>query len=415
LKPAGAAKLSKRFDSHTMLMRPCVLILAGLAVGLASAEEQATPTRLRVTVTETAGIRRFGYPVTAVLPLGRPMKEAGHFRLLLDGKPIPAQFRPGPDGRSAILDFAASPGPLEKQTYAVEYGPDVEAGPEPKGTMRVAEGKETLTVAPSPGLEFELPRERTGLLHQVRGGKTEYLRPGSSGLLIRGKDKEDHPAGAMKKPRVTRTGPFATALLLEGTEALAGGSVKSTAEMEFPRTKSWVRVAWAVEDPEGQVAGLGAELLLNLEGTPTLIDFGAGSNVYAALREGQAASLRAGGFGKVPEPWETLVGPARALKPYVVAPGKDGPPAEGWAHVMDKKRCTAVAVEGFAAAGQEAEIRAGADGRLRLGRTFAPAGGEVPKGTKRLTFWLHFVGMPVQVGAATSPQAMLAPLRVEVR
>jgi hypothetical protein len=75
---------------------------------------------------------------------------------------------------------------------------------------------------------------------------------------------------------------------------------------------------------------------------------------------------------------------------------------------MDRERCTAVAVEGFAA-GPGAEIAVGADGRLRLWRPFARPG------PKRLAFWLHFVGMPVQVGAATSPQAMLAPPRVEVR
>jgi hypothetical protein len=76
---------------------------------------------------------------------------------------------------------------------------------------------------------------------------------------------------------------------------------------------------------------------------------------------------------------------------------------------MDRERCTAVAVAEFAA-GPGAEIAADADGRLRLWRSFAPGAGP-----KRLAFWLHFVGMPVQVGAATSPQAMLAPLRVEVR
>ena len=32
---------------------------------------------------------------------------------------------------------------------------------------------------------------------------------------------------------------------------------------------------------------------------------------------------------------------------------------------------------------------------------------------KSLRFWLHFVTTPVQVGAVTSPQSMLAPLEVE--
>ena len=56
-----------------------------------------------------------------------------------------------------------------------------------------------------------------------------------------------------------------------------------------------------------------------------------------------------------------------------------------------------------------------ADGRTQLWRDFAGDGGSPPKGPKSLTFWLHFVTMPVQVGAVTSPQAMLAPLKVEWR
>jgi hypothetical protein len=82
---------------------------------------------------------------------------------------------------------------------------------------------------------------------------------------------------------------------------------------------------------------------------------------------------------------------------------------------MDKRRCTAVAVEGFAAGGQEAELTVDAEGRLRIGRKFAPSEKREGRRTKQLSVWLHFVNMPVQVGAATSPQAMQAPLRVEVQ
>jgi hypothetical protein len=46
-----------------------------------------------------------------------------------------------------------------------------------------------------------------------------------------------------------------------------------------------------------------------------------------------------------------------------------------------------------------------------LTRTFAA---DTPEGgPKRLKFWLHFVPMPVQIGAVTSPPSMLAPLVVE--
>src|SRR5262249_36610941 len=94
-------------------------------------------------------------------------------------------------------------------------------------------------------------------------------------------------------------------------------------------------------------------------------------------------------------------------KPFVLGPqGKAS--VEGWAHVMDRQRCTALAIADFGAAD---EVRADADGRLRLRRGFEPGKG----GERSLRFWLHFVAMPVQVGALTSPQAMLAPLAVEAR
>jgi hypothetical protein len=81
---------------------------------------------------------------------------------------------------------------------------------------------------------------------------------------------------------------------------------------------------------------------------------------------------------------------------------------------MDRQRATAVAVAGFADVGQAGEIVVGADDRLRVWKEFARRGTAAPPGPKKLTFWLHFVPMPVQVGAATSPQAMLAPLQVTV-
>ncbi len=99
------------------------------------------------------------------------------------------------------------------------------------------------------------------------------------------------------------------------------------------------------------------------------------------------------------------------MTPFAEAPTPDSPPAEGWAHVMDRTRCTALAVADFGRRARD-RIEVLADGRVRIWREFAP-GGEVPSGrAKSLTFWFHFVGMPVQVGAATSPQAMLAPLKV---
>jgi hypothetical protein len=412
--------------SHRWVVLPLALAsIAGLLPPAPADEKPGEVTRLHVTVTESAGIRRFSYPVHVALPLKEALLDKTTFRLLEDGKPVAAQFRE--EGRSLHLDFTANHAPRETRNYVVEYGQGVPAGPEPKGGVKVETADDTVTVSHSSALEFELPRDALGLLRQVRSGKTEYLRPGSPGLWIRYKDHIHFraggfgPDGVPTVSRATRTGPFAAALRFEGTEALRGGrSVSSVVEMEFPRSKSWVYVNWTVADANGLVAGLGAELYLNVQGEPTLVDFGAGSYVYAPLRSGQSARMRAGFLGRTPPAdaplWETLVGPAAALKPYVVAPADErASPAEGWMHVMDRTRCTAVAVADFAAPGQESEMTIDADGRLQIWRSFSPGDGVAPRGPKRLSFWLHFVGMPVHVGAATSPQSMLAPLRVEVR
>jgi hypothetical protein len=71
-------------------------------------------------------------------------------------------------------------------------------------------------------------------------------------------------------------------------------------------------------------------------------------------------------------------------------------------------------MQDFAGHGKEADITVAADGRLQMWKHFARGGQVAPPGVKKLTFWMHFVPMPVHVGAATSPQAMLAPLHVTV-
>jgi hypothetical protein len=381
--------------------------------------------RIPLTVTETAGIRRFGYPVRVTLPLDAPVKDTAHFRLLADGKPVTAQFRPCGDtaggARAVGLDFNVDHAPREKRTYTVEYGPGVEPPAEPRGGMKVETAGDEFRVLHPGGLRFVVPRDLLGLLRGVRDGSSDYLRPDSAGLFLRSRDNTlsraggRGPGGGATTGRVVKQGPLAAALRFEGTVALGGGrAVASVVEMDFPVTKSWVRVSWRVDDPGGDVAGLGADLRLKVEGEPTLVDFGAGSYVYGHLRKGERAVLRAGAPGQREPAWETLFGPAAAVKPYVVAAPGQPPKAEGWAHVKDRQRCTAGALEGFAGAGQEAEITVDADGRLRLGKQFGRAGAAPAAGAKTMTFWLHFVGMPVQVGAATSPQAMLAPLQVRV-
>jgi hypothetical protein len=125
--------------NHNNWMRRDILkaglstLLAAPAASAAGGEAVAVGLVLR----ETAGLRRFSFPVHALLPGDLP---GGNARLLREGRPVDAQFRriAGADGRRALaLDFVSSVGPLETERYVVEVGDGVEPGPEPKRVVRV--------------------------------------------------------------------------------------------------------------------------------------------------------------------------------------------------------------------------------------------------------------------------------------
>ena len=143
-----------------------------------------------------------------------------------------------------------------------------------------------------------------------------------------------------------------------------------------------------------------------------LADVGALGWTYAALRPNESLVFQAGpaAVGSGPN-WK--VERVRGGKPslYAAPPNASKSPApEGWAHLMDSKRATAIAVDAFAAETSDT-IALGADGGVHLARAF-PTGR--PTHRKRLVFWLHVVASPPQWGAATSPQSMLAPPEIRV-
>ncbi len=385
--------------------------------------------RITLEVRETAGIRRFGYPVATDLKLEPSAPADTNFRLLEKGKPVAAQFRPlqrvGDRIAVVAVDFDAGFMPNESREYVVEYGPDVTSGPEPDRGMKVEESTDAFLVSHGPNLSWVVPKNLVGLLHSVKTSKWEYLRPDSGGLFLVTHDNAiHHVAGsaagsATTKATIVKQGPIDCMLRFENRIILRDNrSVQTTVEMEFPRSKSWVRIHWTVDDSGGLVAGLGADLNLNLSVDPVTVDFGAGHYVYAALGRGQAAAMQAGVMKQNQDgwwpSWETFRGPVGKLEPYVVNHlGDPDSFAERWAHAMDRERCTAVALDYAADTRDRIEIEAA--GRLQLRRDYTSGDRKPSAGTKSLKFWLHFVGMPPHVGAVTSPQSMQSPLKVTIK
>jgi hypothetical protein len=387
---------------------------------------------LQIEVREAAGIQRFGYPVAAEFRAMVAIKPES--LLLLDGqRELTAQFTrlAGSAGAADVLwsvDFSIDLLPGETRTLAI----DERAESSPPGTrktgLRVEQSEHAIRVL-HPALEFRLADDLGGLLNAILVRGDAFLVAGSPGLVMQLRDGRNVAfAETAKEPggspaRIIKSGPLAAAVQFQGRKEISqGNTVRSTVDLDFPLGKSWVRVDWQLDDPTDAVAELSGELRLRLddkEDPPILADVGAAGWTYATLGPEDHLIFRAGpkldpNAASAESAWQVDRMLAGRVVPFALPPqvGLDIAP-QGWGHLMDAKRATAIAVDRFAHSTNDT-IELGGQGRVRLRRAFAPQ----PKGNstvaKRLTFWLHVVSSPPQRGAATSPQSMLFPPEVRV-
>lgn len=381
---------------------------------------------LKIEVRETAGITRFGYPIAVKLPAFSSGAASARFRLRDGEKPIPAQFRQEPteagDG-PWWLDFNISMMPHEVRTLTLEYGPDVAADAEPHG-LGLEQTPAGFEIRNGPHLTWTIGRDRLGLLKSVNAAGVQHLRPDGVRLEIGG------PNGVLSRMgdetcscRIIRSGPLTVLIRYEFAPANGPlAETKSTVDLAFPVSKSWVQVDWRIDDRRHALHWVRAEIAQNLDPPtdqePTLVDFGASSLVYMSLEPaavGQLLSPTTTPASKTPQrrSWEVLRGTRDRLEPFAVR-SRDVPSgvAEGWAHIMDRSRCLALALAQFGEGGDDS-IEVAAEGKVSVTRRFQTGGADVPT-TKNVRFWLHFVGFPPHQTAATSPQSMLSPLIVDV-
>lgn len=401
--------------------------ISELAAASVSAGADASTKSIKFRLKETAGLRRFGYPVSVVLP---PELTGPNLRLERDGKAVASQFRvvKGLDGNErVVLDFNSSPGPLESESYVIHGGDEVQRGPEPSKGMSVVKEGNVFRVSNGSALSYLVPQNLDKLVRSVVNSGTEYIGDlrTTSGLELYQNvatpfaqtfGRNDQSQGV-----ISRQGPIAVGLRFDNVVTLSGGKViKSTVDMTFPNSKSWFEATWTIDDPDGLVAILTFELSLAIGGPTAYVDFGMNHTVYGQINGNERMFMGAGRApirpqGDANRPWFVGKGPDNAMQPFAEATSPNSR-AEGWAHVMDRDRCTAIAVADFGRKTHDG-LFVNASGKVQFSREFVGVGVGAArdgfKGTKVLHFWSHFVPTPVQVGAATSPQAMLAPLEVE--
>ena len=400
-------------------LAPCALLPAPLVSRRATAED-AVPVagRLELDVVEQAGIHRDASPVHARLRLPGAVPVGTPFRLLWKGQPVVAQFRPhGKGARTSNwwVDFLARSLPHETRRYVVEYGPEVQPVPERTAGHVLTEEEDAFVISNAPYIDWVVPRDLGGFLRSVDFPPAEHLRPNSLGLQVRDRAGQNHVLGGTgTTAEVIRQGKMTVALRFEKNEmsdALRG--VKWRADLVFPGPVSWVDLRLRVDDAQDRVAAVGLQLRLNLDpptvAQHTLVELGAARTVYRSLFGNQYVELRAD--SQQASPWQVLRGVAGSVQPFMVA-AQGSPAAAGWAHIMDRKRCLAIAFDRFGEQGEES-LGVAADGNLIAWKQFSAASSDTQSVAKRWRSWLHFVHFPPQQSASTDPYMMQHPLLVK--
>jgi hypothetical protein len=382
-------------------------------------------------VSETRGLRRRNYPTSILLQLAKAVPRSTPFRLTRDGKPMTAQIRPDSDGPHVSrwwIDFLSALAPNESHACRLEFGPTIKAGPEPARGHYVQQFTDVFTIRNGAAINWTVPRDLTGLIQSVRHPPIDCLRANAPGLTIIDRlGKEHRCAGRNLTSRIVRSGPLAVALQFRGLIDQEGGPVPYNVDMMFPARVSWADIACRIDDSRDRIAAIEAALNIALDAPtidrPTLVDFGASSLVYAALNPGQTARLESIAAQEKPASndeaqigWRVLRGSAERLESIAVGNALDGrvPHAEGWAHIMDRRQCVAMAVDAFGRAGAGDAIDVKADGAVVVRRHF-PIQAANRGAPKTLRTWWHFVRFPPQQGAATSAHVMQSPLRIRMR
>jgi len=406
-----------RLASLPVTALAAVVAVLGLGAGVPDIALAQPGRSVSLGVEETAGIRRTRYPVNARVPFPHgALAQADQVRVLIDdddGEEIPAQFTAASrwsDGsvQWLLVDFNVSIGPEETQAYRVEYGPGVSAvGPgrglslaEEDGSVQVGRVRFSKTAAP--------------LLRSVsyRGEIIESGGSGPNGFVVEGRDGTTYELGGDTGVmfEVVRGGPIYVELRYSGRVSLgAGAEVPFLVTVEMPNSKSWVKVTASLGDPDQRLRALSFHTPFALGAHPWVWDFGTDRWTYGSLRSEDSSVVLTNMVDVDGETgWRVDTGPKGRERPYETT-GTTRPVVAGWGHLQGGTEVVAFAMDRFALA--PGTYRIALDGAGQVSLHVSPV---APVTQHRLTVYQHFVGTPVQIGAATSPPSMLHPLVARV-
>lgn len=384
-----------------------------------SAEVSRKPFQIR----ETAGIRRFGYPASAQFSfapgeLGGPQNA----RLISDaGKALSAQMTTGsrhPDGsvRELEVDFVLSPGPLEVTSLSLEYGPQV------------------LTEAPTRGLVFSeteqhfkvsactIRRDANPLIQGVFYDR-EYLDDaGITVSVLEGSVVHRLQDAKERVWTVEKRGPVQVRLRCEGIYAAQGKAAELpfVLILELVSTKSWIGITHSIPALSGRTVTLQTSADFRMSGQ-LLWDLDVGYWLYGVIDPTDELLV-----SQKNEDWHCRLIQGGHESVYAASvPGRTA--FRGWGHFQEARAEGNVVAFGvtsrpegsLAASGvlgadppktderptDELRMSLDSQGMMQIQTESDTAGSATQQ------VFMHFVPVPLQHTARTSPPSMMIPLQ----
>jgi len=353
---------------------------------------------VRIRVRETAGIRRFLYPLSAYVHLPEGADAAALCLVTEDGKAVPLQVTVDGEGRQRC-DFAVSLDPLAEQKLdVVTGGPKVHLD-DPLSITRLQDGGFR-----SLQKRFRIEVDGSGNIAEVIYDGVDFLGPRKSTANHNGLPQRLHSVFSSSVDSklnawVQASGDYPT--LRHGEQR------RVTLCTEVSACKSWAFMRYRLEEtvPNDSIT---FSLPLNFTQDVVTYDVGAGGGIYGKMERGTngmrwVTELVDG----VPQHWSVESIPR---EDYV---GNYVPPesflSQRWLHILDSDKVMAVAITNCPRACRELEVVVNTYGvaiTFQLGKTYS--------GPADFGVCYHFLNGVPAIAAATNPQSILLPPVVEV-
>jgi hypothetical protein len=368
-----------------------------------------------VIVNETAGIRRFSYPICmhVTFPPGRIHQSERLELQASTGELSPVQTSAvelWDDGsvRRLQMHFPISIGPLEQKLLQVCRSPGHGQSTDVVNAIEWKTDEHGFTAAVRKFI-VKVDRRSSGLFRSAVANGKEFMLDGSQGLGIVTSQGERLRANEhLSSVALLESGPLAGEIHSQGAYMIADDASRAaefTTRMRFTLFKSWVEITHIIKAPPSGIEEVFAHTRLRVDAPTLCYDVGIGGGTYGKIEVGEKAMYRAEN-----EPfqsrWMLSTWKDHSARADVVGIRSiDAPFQREWLHWLDHGKSLALVTENaWFSRGMAYEIDRAGDLTVR----FFPALEEYPT---RLTFrlWYHFLDEVPHIGAATSPQSIMWP------